>query len=144
MIADFSMPLAVATGRGQVAEWAVLGILFLIALGFAIGNVVVSHLLGPKRKGAVKDNPYESGVNPIGDTRRRFNVRFYLVAMIFLVFEVEVLFLLPWITTLPLYQELGMPAVMPYGTFFAIGVVFIAVIILGFIYDWGKGVLEWD
>lgn len=144
MTFDLAMPLAVTTGRGQVAEWAVLGLLFLIALGFAIGNVVVSHLLGPKRKGAVKDNPYESGVNPIGDTRRRFNVRFYLVAMIFLVFEVEVLFLLPWITTLPLYQELGMPAIMPYGTFFAIGVVFIAVIILGFIYDWGKGVLEWD
>src|SRR4029078_12520618 len=81
--------------------WAVLGLLFLIAAGFAAFNVVLSTSLGPKRKGRTKDGPYESGVNPVGDTKQRFNVRFYLVAMIFLVFDVEVLFLIPWLTIFP-------------------------------------------
>src|SRR3954469_16703377 len=82
-------------------EWAVLGLLFVIAAGFAIFNVAMSQALGPHRKGSTKDTPYESGVNPVGDTRQRFNVRFYLVAMIFLVFDVEVLFLIPWLTIFP-------------------------------------------
>src|SRR5476651_1110641 len=86
------VPILAATAYN---EWAVLGLLFVIAIGFAIFNVVLSTSLGPKRKGRVKDTPYESGVNPVGDTKQRFNVRFYLVAMIFLVFDVEVLFLIP-------------------------------------------------
>src|SRR5215467_10147847 len=111
----------------QYNEWAVLGLLVLITAGFAAFNVILSTGLGPKRTGVTKDTPYESGVNPVGDTKQRFNVRFYLVAMIFLVFDVEVLFLIPWLTIFPKNVfdalKLGDPAAMGgnailYGTLF--------------------------
>jgi NADH-quinone oxidoreductase subunit A len=76
-------------------------ILLAMAVTFGIFNVVISLLLGPKRDGAVKSQTYESGMNPIGTARKRFNVRFYLIAMIFLVFDIEIIFLYPWATTFP-------------------------------------------
>src|SRR3982750_3706950 len=115
-----------AAAAGQYNEWAALGILFLLAAGFAIFNVVLSTSLGPKRHGKTKDTPYESGVNPVGDTRQRFNVRFYLVAMIFLVFDVEVLFLIPWLTIFPQQVFLGLKlgSVLSYGALFGSVIVF--------------------
>src|SRR6185436_17993124 len=116
LIADVSLPPASSTYN----EWAVIGLLFVIAAGFAVFNVVLSTSLGPKRKGQIKDTPYESGVNPVGDTKQRFNVRFYLVAMIFLVFDVEVLFLIPWLTIFPkgAFDGLGLSSLIAYGTLF--------------------------
>jgi len=133
----------------QYSEWAVLGLLFVIAAGFAIFNVALSQSLGPKRKGRVKDTPYESGVNPVGDTKQRFNVRFYLVAMIFLVFDVEVLFLIPWLTIFPgsVFDTLHLgsgPHPIMYGALFASVLVFSAIILVAYLYAWGKGVLKWD
>jgi NADH-quinone oxidoreductase subunit A len=130
--------------QSQYNEWAVLGILFVIAAGFAIFNVAMSTALGPKRLGRTKDTPYESGVNPVGDTKQRFNVRFYLVAMIFLVFDVEVLFLIPWLTIFPrnAYNALGLS--ISYGALFASVLVFSAIILVAYLYAWGKGVLKWD
>jgi NADH-quinone oxidoreductase subunit A len=132
-------------------EWAVLGLLFVIAAGFAAFNVLMSTSLGPKRKGTTKDTPYESGVNPVGDTRQRFNVRFYLVAMIFLVFDVEVLFLIPWLTIFPRNAfdglKLGSSVYahpIAYGALFASVLVFSAIILVAYLYAWGKGVLKWD
>ena len=127
-------------------EWAVLGLLFVIAAGFAIFNVAMSTALGPKRLGKTKDTPYESGVNPVGDTKQRFNVRFYLVAMIFLVFDVEVLFLIPWLTIFPqnAFDGLGLGGIVSYGYLFASVLVFTAIILVAYIYAWGKGVLKWD
>jgi len=131
-------------------EWAVLGLLFLIGIGFAIFNVVLSSSLGPKRRGRTKDTPYESGVNPVGDTKQRFNVRFYLVAMIFLVFDVEVLFLIPWLTIFPRHSfdtilHLGGAHYgVLYGVLFGSVLTFTAIILVAYIYAWGKGVLKWD
>jgi NADH-quinone oxidoreductase subunit A len=152
--------LAQAAGNGDVVvaqgaragaynEWAVLGLLFLIAAGFAAFNVVFSTALGPARKGKVKDTPYESGVNPVGDTHQRFNVRFYLVAMIFLVFDVEVLFLIPWLTIFPkgVFDRLGLAGgltAINYTMLFASVLVFSAIILVAYFYAWGKGVLKWD
>jgi NADH-quinone oxidoreductase subunit A len=76
-------------------------ILLAMAVTFGVFNVVISLLLGPKRDGSVKSQTYESGMNPIGTARKRFNVRFYLIAMIFLVFDIEIIFLYPWATTFP-------------------------------------------
>jgi NADH-quinone oxidoreductase subunit A len=142
---------AVAEGArgGAYNEWAVLGLLFLIAAGFAAFNVVFSTALGPARKGKVKDTPYESGVNPVGDTHQRFNVRFYLVAMIFLVFDVEVLFLIPWLTIFPksVFDRLGLAGgatAINYTMLFASVLVFSAIILVAYFYAWGKGVLKWD
>src|SRR2546428_10066572 len=78
------------------SSWAPVVLLIVIAIGFAVGNVVLSLLIGPRRSGAVKAQAYESGMVPIGDTRRRFNVRFYIVAMIFLVIDVDIIFFYPW------------------------------------------------
>jgi NADH-quinone oxidoreductase subunit A len=131
-------------------EWAVLGILFVIAIGFAVFNVVLSQSLGPRRKGRTKDAPYESGVNPVGDTKQRFNVRFYLVAMIFLVFDVEVLFLIPWLTIFPknsfdtILHLGGTGYGLTYAVLFGSVLTFTAIILVAYIYAWGKGVLRWD
>src|SRR5687767_1293146 len=78
--------------------WAPVVLLLLIGIGFAIGNVVLSSVIGPSRTGPGKETTYESGMVPVGDTRRRFNVRFYIVAMIFLVFDVDIIFMYPWAT----------------------------------------------
>jgi NADH-quinone oxidoreductase subunit A len=118
----------------------------VIAAGFAAFNVLLSTSLGPKRKGRTKDTPYESGVNPVGDTKQRFNVRFYLVAMIFLVFDVEVLFLIPWLTIFPqrVFDGLGLGPVIGYTALFISVLVFSAIILVAYVYAWGKGVLKWD
>jgi NADH-quinone oxidoreductase subunit A len=132
---------------GDYRQWAVLGILLLVAAGFAVGNVVFSSIIGPKRKGKIKDAPYESGVDPIGTTHRRFNVRFYLVAMIFLVFDVEVLFFIPWITIFPKYavlKQLDPSITLTLGTLFASVIVFTLVVLLAYVYAWAKGVFDWD
>ncbi|MHC4710250.1 MAG: NADH-quinone oxidoreductase subunit A, partial [Planctomycetota bacterium] len=76
-----------------------IGILVLIALGFAAGNLIVTHLFGARKEGPRKNIVYESGMNPIGTARKRFNVRFYILAMTFLVFDVEIIFLYPWAVT---------------------------------------------
>ena len=132
----------------QFNEWAALGILFVIAAVFAAINIILSSSLGPKRRGDIKEGPYESGVDPAGDTKQRFNVRFYLVAMIFLVFDVEVLFLIPWLTIFPkrVFDGLHLAAVpnLAYGTLFASVLVFSAIILVAYLYAWGKGVLKWD
>jgi len=146
------MPFTLSTLQLTLAEpapyrqWAVLGLLFLIAAGFAIMNLVLSAIMGPSRKGKTKDAPYESGMDPVGDTQRRFNVRFYLVAMIFLVFDVEVLFFIPWVTIFPRYKDLAayMPASATFLMLFAAVIAFTAIILLAYIYAWAKGVFKWD
>jgi len=83
------------------SHYAALGILLLMAIGFAVANIAGTTFLGPSRKGETKGTVYESGMNPIGSTRRRFNVRFFIVAMTFLLFDVEIVFLYPWAVTFP-------------------------------------------
>src|SRR5215813_1729154 len=71
-------------------------IFLAVVIGFAVTTLALAHLIGPRRHTPVKDMPYESGMDPIGDTRQRFDVKFYLIAILFLVFDVELLFLYPW------------------------------------------------
>ena len=73
--------------------WAPIVLMIIIGLGFAVTNVIASVMIGPGRTGPGKESTYESGMTPIGDTRQRFNVRFYIVAMIFLVFDVDIIFM---------------------------------------------------
>ncbi|MEM9881992.1 MAG: NADH-quinone oxidoreductase subunit A [Planctomycetota bacterium] len=122
--------------------WAAVGVLLLMAVAFGLGNLLLTHVIGPSRKGEVKGTVYESGMNPIGDARRRFNVRFYVVAMTFLLFDVEIVFLYPWATTFP---SLGGPegdALSPM--FFARMMFFILTSVLAFAYAWRKGVFRYD
>src|SRR4051795_9574814 len=120
------------------AAWAPVALMILIALGFTVGNVVLSLLIGPSRTGAVKEQTYESGMTPIGDTRKRFNVRFYIVAMVFLVFDVEIVFMYPWATIFAPFAG-GRMGWLRLGEMF----VFAALLVLASLYAWGKGVSRW-
>jgi len=104
-------------------------------VGLAVALLVVAHLFNPTRPGHVKRMPYESGMDPVHDTRRRFDVRYHLLAIAFLVFDVELLFLYPWAVTL---QRADRPAYLFLG-----GMVFVALLVLGFLYDWRKGIFRW-
>ena len=107
----------------------------MIALGagFAVFNIGLGMLVAPSRPSPEKDAPYECGMPPVGDARDRHPVKFYLVAMIFLLFDIEIAFLYPWAMAL---RDLGWPGFVQILTFFLI-------LTVGFIYVWRKGVLDW-
>jgi NADH-quinone oxidoreductase subunit A len=106
----------------------------LLATALAAGLVGASFVLGKKVKNKVKDMPYESGMVPIGTASERFSVKFYLVAMLFILFDIEAVFLYPWVVV---YHDLKMFA-------FAEMFVFVVFIFSGFFYIWKKGVLDWS
>ena len=117
-----------------------VGILLVMAILFALFNLVVTHILGPTRSGPRKEIVYESGMNPVGTARKRFNVRFYILAMTFLVFDVEIIFLYPWAVT---FTQL--PPQSPEAQLFLGRIMFfIGTSILAYIYAWRKGVFRWD
>lgn len=125
--------------------WAPVVVLLLVAIGFAVVNVVASIIIGPRREGEHKATTYESGMNPIGDTRRRFNVRFYVVAMIFLVIDVEIIFFYPWATIFGPFSASTDPAFAGFSTVLLVEIlIFVALLLLAYIYAWGKGVFRWD
>ncbi len=105
-----------------------------VAFGLAIAMVAASYLAGPQRPDSEKVSAYECGFEPFGDARGRFDVRFYLVAILFIIFDLEVAFLFPWAVAL---GDIGL-----FG--FWSMVVFLGVLTIGFIYEWKKGALEWD
>jgi NADH-quinone oxidoreductase subunit A len=117
-----------------------IGILLLMALLFGVGNVIVSTILGPRRQGKIKGMAYESGVNPFGDTRRRFNVRFYIVAMTFLIFDVEIVFLYPWAIV---FRNLN-PEYELRLLFLGRVLFFILTTVVAFLYAWRRGVFRYD
>ena len=106
----------------------------LIAMAVAAGMIGASYVLGHKVRNRVKDLPYECGITPVGDARQRFSVKFYLVAMLFIVFDIESIFLYPWAV---IYRELKMFA-------FVEMLVFVILILAGFYYIWRKGALDWS
>jgi NADH-quinone oxidoreductase subunit A len=112
-----------------------LSILIMIALGagFALVSIMLSSLLGPSRPSPEKSAPYECGMPPVGDARERQSVKFYLVAMIFLLFDIEIAFLYPWAVAL---RDLGWPGFVQLVTFFLI-------LTVGYVYVWRKGILDW-
>ena len=126
----------------------------LLLIGFVVANAVmmlaVSHLTMRPRPTPVKLTPYESGIPPLGDARERFSVKFYMVAMLFIIFDIETVFMIPWAAA---YRQLScaVPLVdgrCPAGqvSFFGLGemLVFILILLVGFVYVWKKGALQWD
>ena len=105
----------------------------LVAMALAAGLLSASFVLGKRVRNRVKDIPYESGITPTGDARQRFSVKFYLVAMLFILFDIEAIFLYPWVVV---YRELRMLA-------FVEMLVFAILILSGFFYIWKKGALDW-
>jgi NADH-quinone oxidoreductase subunit A len=132
--------LAQATSTiSQPSSWAPVVLLLLIGIGFAVANLALSIVIGPSRTGKIKASTYESGVVPVGDARRRFNVRFYIVAMIFLVFDVDIIFFYPWASIFAPQVRSGSGAACLIEM-----AVFIAILMLAYLYAWGKGVFRWD
>ena len=125
--------------------WAAVGVLLLMAIAFGAGNVFLTHVLGPSRKGEVKGTVYESGMNPVGDARRRFNVRFYVVAMTFLLFDVEIVFLYPWAMTFPALNDMaGSVGAELTPWFVARALFFVLTTVIAFAYAFRKGVFRYD
>ena len=109
-------------------------VLIGIALAFALGSVVMSRLVGQKKPSAVKLAPYECGMPPVGSARERVSVKFYIVAMLFIVFDIEAVFLYPWAVV---FKSLGLFGFVEMG-------VFIVILLVGYVYVWKKGALEWE
>ena len=121
--------------------WAPIVLLVAMALFFAVSNIALSLWIGPKRTGDVKSSTYESGMVPIGDARRRFNVRFYIVAMIFLVLDVDIIFFYPWAT---IYSKNIQAATGLGALLLGEMAIFVGLLLLAYFYAWGKGVFRWD
>ena len=125
---------------GSDGEGCMLGnyfpILLFIMVGLAVGVLpqVMGFLLAPHRPDDKKNSPYECGFEAFADARMKFDVRYYLVAILFILFDLEIAFLFPWAVVL---QEIGL-----FG-FFAM-MIFLAILVVGFVYEWMKGALEWE
>jgi NADH-quinone oxidoreductase subunit A len=114
-------------------------ILLALATGLAILIVILGHILGPRRDTKLKLMPYESGMNPIGPAIRRMPVRFYLVAVLFILFDIEVVFFLPWAVAYSNFIKAGR------GWFFLLEMfLFIAILLVGYVYAWKKDAFEWE
>ena len=109
-------------------------IMVIVAIGFAVFTLTASHFLGRRVYDPAKQLPYECGITPIGNARERFHARFYLVAMLFIVFDIEIVFLYPWAVV---FKQLALFGLIEMG-------VFLLILVMGFAYVWGKGALEWD
>jgi NADH-quinone oxidoreductase subunit A len=110
----------------------------LLAFGMAFGIIFVSHLFGQRSKGnRFKDAPYECGLNPAGKPQSRFGVKFYVTAMLFILFDIEVVFMIPWVMVFRDFLVHHLPILFPMG-------VFLTVLVGGLIYELKKGALEWE
>ena len=115
-------------------------LIILMAVTFAVFNLIVTKVLGPNRAGRIKGSTYESGMTPMGTARKRFNVRFYLMAMVFLVFDVEIIFLYPWATTFPNLA----PQSHEGFVWLARILFFLLTTVVAYVYGYRKGVFKFD
>ena len=118
----------------NLVDYLPIAVLLVISIILAFLVVGVGHLFGPKRPTPRKQAPYESGMRPIGPAMRRMPVRFYLVAVLFILFDIEVIFFLPWAVT---FRSLGL-----FG--FIEMLIFVAILLVGYAWVWKKGALEWE
>jgi NADH-quinone oxidoreductase subunit A len=118
----------------MIENWLLILLLVVMAVGFGGVSVLLGKLLGPRNPSPEKSAPYECGMPAVGDARERQSIRFYLIAMIFLLFDIEVAFLYPWALAL---RALGWPGYLQV-------VLFTLVLVAGYVYVWKKGALDWS
>ena len=116
-----------------MSPWIYIGLFFLVGLIIPVGAIAAAWVLGPKKPNAIKQTTYECGIETVGDSWVQFKAQYYIFALVFLVFDVETVFLFPWAVKL---GQLGLFAVLE-------GIVFILILIAGLVYTWRKGMLEW-
>ena len=115
-------------------EYVAIALMIGLATAVALIAIGMGNLFGPKKPSASKSMPYESGITPFGEATRRLPVRFYLIAVLFILFDIEVIFFLPWAVV---FRKLGLFGLAEMG-------VFILILLIGYIYAWKKGALEWE
>ena len=113
--------------------WILVGLFFIVGLLIPVGAIVVAMILNPKKPNPIKKTTYECGIETVGESWVQFKAQYYIFALVFLVFDVETVFLFPWAVKL---GQLGMFAVLE-------GIVFILILVAGLVYTWRKGMLEW-
>ncbi len=118
----------------MMLEYIAIAMMIVVSTLVALIAIGLGELFGPKKKTAAKSTPYESGVDPIGAGRRRMPVRFYLIAVLFILFDIEVVFFLPWAIV---FRQLGMFGLIEM-------LIFITILLVGYVYAWIKGALEWE
>jgi NADH-quinone oxidoreductase subunit A len=115
-------------------EYVAIALMIVLATVVALIAIGLGTLFGPKKESAAKSMPYESGMTPYGEGTRRMPIRFYLVAVLFILFDIEVVFFLPWAIT---FRQLGLFGLVEM-------VIFIVILLVGYVYAWKKGALEWE
>ena len=118
----------------MLAQYLPTLLFLIVATGIGVALIIVGNVLGPRRPDAQKLSPYECGFEAFEDSRTKFDVRYYLVAILFIIFDLEIAFLFPWAVAL---REIG-----PAG-FWAM-MVFLTILVVGFVYEWKKGALDWE
>ncbi|NKI35738.1 NADH-quinone oxidoreductase subunit A [Wenzhouxiangella sp. XN79A] len=118
----------------MLTEYFPILIFLGVAAGMGVALILAGGILGPRRPDAEKNSPYECGFEAFEDSRMKFDVRFYLVAILFIIFDLEIAFLFPWAVAL---DAIGMTGLVAMA-------IFLAVLVIGFIYEWKKGALEWE
>ncbi|HEX6126251.1 MAG TPA: NADH-quinone oxidoreductase subunit A [Pyrinomonadaceae bacterium] len=128
----------------NLMDYAPIAIMFLVAVGFAVSQLLVTQLIGPRKRTATKLMPYECGKDPVGSARDRYSIKFYTVAVIFLLFDIEVLFIIPFAVAFKSLLAEQQLSGIAFGTIaFLEIIVFIATLIVGYIYVWKKGTFDW-
>ena len=115
-------------------EYVAIALMVVLATAIALIAIGLGYLFGPKKDTPEKSMPYESGMNPYGEGTRRMPVRFYLIAVLFILFDIEVVFFLPWAIT---FRQLGLFGLIEM-------IIFIVILLVGYVYAWKKGALEWE
>lgn len=128
----------------NLMDYAPIGLMFLVAVGFAASQLLVTQLIGPRKRTATKLMPYECGKDPIGGARDRYSIKFYTVAVIFLLFDIEVLFIVPFAVAFKSLLREEVSSGVAFGTIAFIEIlVFLATLVVGYIYVWRKGTFDW-
>jgi NADH-quinone oxidoreductase subunit A len=126
-------------------DYAPIGIMFIVAMGFAASQILVTQLIGPRKRTATKLMPYECGKDPVGSARDRFSIKFYTVAVIFLLFDIEVLFMIPFAVAFKSLLAEEKNSGIAFGTIALLEIlVFIATLVVAYIYVWKKGTFDWS
>jgi NADH-quinone oxidoreductase subunit A len=115
-------------------DYLPIALMFIVAIGFVMTTMLATHLLGPRRKSAVKSDTFECGIESQGNAKQPFSVKYFLIAILFVLFDVEVIFLYPWAVN---FKEMGMQGFIEM-------MVFLGFLVLGFIYIIRKGALKWE
>lgn len=116
-----------------MSQWIYVGLFFIVGMLIPVGAITVAWILGPKKGNPIKQTTYECGIETVGDSWVQFKAQYYIFALVFLVFDVETVFLFPWAVKL---GQLGLFAVVE-------GIIFILILFAGLVYTWRKGMLEW-